>query len=303
MQRTGSDRDVADLVHLLSGGDHAADLGGDLEELHERQAAGVAGESTLGTASSFDVPRAAKLALLRGANHRVQLLDRRLVPAVGTDAANETLGGYADQSRRDAERLDANVFQSRDGAYRIVGVESREHQVARHRRLERDGRRFSISNLTDEQNVGVLAEHGPQHSGERQALFLIHLDLVDAAQPILDRVFDGYDVDRLSAPEIERRVERRRLSRSGRSGDEKDALLTHQKGLESLEHLGHEAQRLHRDLHRLLVEESHDDFLTDAGREHRHAERDLFAGHANLGAPILRAEALGDVEVGHDLDA
>jgi hypothetical protein len=39
----------------------------------------------------------------------VQLLDRCLEPAVGTNSADETLSGDADETGRDPEWLDADV--------------------------------------------------------------------------------------------------------------------------------------------------------------------------------------------------
>ncbi|HEX6161016.1 MAG TPA: hypothetical protein VF111_12670, partial [Thermoanaerobaculia bacterium] len=74
------------------------------------------------------------MSLLRGANHRMQLLNGRFVPTMRANAADEALGRYADQTCRDTERLDADVLETRDSANRVVGVQSRQHQVAGHRR-------------------------------------------------------------------------------------------------------------------------------------------------------------------------
>ena len=53
--------------------------------------------------------------------------------------------------------------------------------------------------------------------GEGQAGLGVDLHLVDAGQPVLDRVLDGDDVDLGLVDDVQRRVQRRRLARN-RSG-------------------------------------------------------------------------------------
>ena len=124
-------------------------------------------------------------------------------------------------------------------------MQCREHQVSGHRRLEGDGGRLLIADFSDEQDVRILTQHRTQHPGEREALLLVHLHLVDAAQSVLDRVFHGDDVHRLATARVERGVKGRRLSGTGWTRNQQNTLLTHQQRLESLEHLGHEAERTH----------------------------------------------------------
>ena len=303
VQSIGPQGESADLVGRLAGGDHAAQLRRNLEELDDRKATGVAGEPALGATSRLHVPRSPVHALLRGADHGVQLLDRSLVAAMGADSADETLGGDADETRRDPERLDADVGEARDRADRVVRMQRGEHEVSGHRGLERDVGRLLVTDFSDEQHVRILTQHRSQHPGEGETLLLVHLHLVDAAQAVFNGVFHGDDVHRFAAARVEGGVEGRRLSAPGRTGDEQNSLLAHEERLESLEHLRHEAERAHRDLHRLLVEQTHHDFFADARRKHRDAERHLLSVHAHFRATVLRAETLGDVQIGHDLDA
>ena len=52
-----------------------------------------------------------------------------------------------------------------------------------------------------------------------------------------------------------------------------------------------------------LVEDTHHDRFAVHRRHGRYAQVDFLALHAQADAPVLRQAALGDVEVGHDLDA
>ena len=51
------------------------------------------------------------------------------------------------------------------------------------------------------------------------------------------------------------------------------------------------------------VEHAHDDALAEHRRQHADAQVDRVAADVQLDAAVLRQAALGDVEVGHDLDA
>ena len=59
--------------------------------------------------------------------------------------------------------------------------------------LHRDLRGFLITNFTDENDVRVMAQDRAQAARECKAGFFIDLDLIDAFELILDRVFNGDD--------------------------------------------------------------------------------------------------------------
>ena len=70
---------------------------------------------------------------------------------------------------RDEERLDAHVHQAADRARRVVGVQRRQHEVARQRRLDGDLRRLEVADFADQDDVRVLAQERAQRRGEVQA--------------------------------------------------------------------------------------------------------------------------------------
>ena len=57
------------------------------------------------------------------------------------------------------------------------------------------------------------------------------------------------------------------------------------------------------ELHRALVEDTHDDAFAVDHRDDRHADVDLAALHLQLDAAVLRQALLGDVQPRHDLQA
>ena len=68
--------------------------------------------------------------------------------------------------------------------------------MAGQRRLHRDLHGFEIADFADHDDVGVLPQDRAQKAGEIEPDLRLYLDLVDAGQLILDRIFDGYDVAR-----------------------------------------------------------------------------------------------------------
>ena len=140
----------------------------------------------------------------------------RLAAAVA-EAARETLGDDGLERRSDEERLDADLGETGDGARRVVGVQGREHEVAGQRRLDRDLRGLVVADLTDQHDIRVGSQDRPQRAGEREAGLRVHLHLVDAGHAVLDRVLDRDDVDLGLRDRVQRRVQRRRLARTGRA--------------------------------------------------------------------------------------
>ena len=93
------------------------------------------------------------------------------------------------------------------------------------RRLHRRQRGFQIADFTDHDHVGILPYDPLQQPVERQLDLRLHLNLIDAAQMVFDRVLDRDDLpaDRIQCQQ--RRVKRRRLPAAGRSGDQHDPIL------------------------------------------------------------------------------
>ena len=85
------------------------------------------------------------------------------------ELAREPLRDDAVERGRDQAGIDAHVFQPRDRARGVLGVQGAEHHVAGHRGLEGDVGRLVVADLADEDHVGVGAEDRAQAGGEREA--------------------------------------------------------------------------------------------------------------------------------------
>ena len=205
---------------------------------------------------------------------------------------------------RDQERLQAHVAQTGDRARRVVGVQRAEHHVAGQRRLHGDLGRFQVADLADQDLVRVLPQDGTQGRGERQADLVIDRALDDAVDVVLDRVFGGDDLVGDLVQLVESRVERGGLAGAGRAGDQDDAVgLVDQ--LAELRPASPAAMPtlFEVERHDGAVEHADDDAFAEHGRQDADAHVDRVAADVQLDAAVLRQAALGDVEVGHDLDA
>ena len=185
---------------------------------------------------------------------------------------------------------------------RVGGVERREHEVTGERGLHRDASGLDVSHLADEDHVGVLAQDGLQTAGERDVGLLVDLDLVDAGEDVLDRVFDGRDVALGIGDLVQRRVERGGLSAAGRAGQDHHAERRPDQPREVGLGLGREPEGSELEQGAAAVEQPQDDLLApDRGHgRDPDVERSTVDGHLDLA--VLRSPTLDDVHLGHDLD-
>ena len=247
-----------------------------------------------------------------------QLVGRVRVPAQGlelrllrdislralvAEPAGQALGDDAVEGAADEEGLDAHLDQTGGGRGGVVGVQGGEHEVPGEGGLDGDGRRLPVADLTQKDDVRVRAQDGAQGHGEVQPRLDVDLHLVDSGQPVLDGVLDRDDVLGHVVDCVQRRVERGRLARARRPGDEDGAIGLAVGGLVALEGVGQEAQVGQVEQGRTLVEDPHDHLLAVDGREGGDTKVDGLAGDHARHAPVLGHAALGDVEVGHDLQA
>ena len=103
---------------------------------------------------------------------------------------------------------------------------------------------------------------------------------------------------------VERGVERGGLAAAGRAGHEDDAVGQLRRSDESLR----VRPRVHAELVDVelddgAVEHAHDAALAEHRRQDAHAQFDRVAADVEFHAAVLRQTALGDVELGHDLDS
>ena len=100
------------------------------------------------------------------------------------------------------------------------------------RGLNRNLGGFVITNLTDHNDVRVLAHDGTQPRGKAEADLGFDVDLVDTAQLVLDRVLDGNDLFVGRVDFVQSPVQCGRLSAPGRSRHQDHAVGLGNHGLE-----------------------------------------------------------------------
>ena len=171
------------------------------------------------------------------------------------------------------------------------------------RGADRDLRRLEVAGLTDEDDVGVLAQEGAQRRREGPAHAVVDLHLVDALQVVLDGILGRHDVVLGRIDRVDGRIERGRLARARRPRDEDHAVRLVDRPGELLQAPLVEAELREVELQRVLVEDPEDRLLAEDRRQGRHAKVDLAGAVPELEAPVLRHAALGDVQVRHDLEA
>ena len=108
-----------------------------------------------------------------------------------------------------------------------VGVQGGKGQVTGFGDTQRRLDRLQIAHLTDQHDVGVLTQRGPQ-CGRKGHRIGMQLALIDQAalvrMQVFDRIFDRDDVFMaLSVDLVDHRRDRRRLTGTGRAGDEHQA--------------------------------------------------------------------------------
>ena len=111
-----------------------------------------------------------------------------------TDLSNQSLSDDRFDGRGQQEAFHAEVGESQHGAGCVIGMQRREHEVTGQRCLNRDLRGLEVSNLTDEDDVGVLTQERTQQRREGQILIGVHLALDEAVDVVFHRVFGRQDL-------------------------------------------------------------------------------------------------------------
>src|SRR5215471_4363681 len=227
---------------------------------------------------------------------------------MSANLAHETLRQDAVQGRDEVIELDLHVQETSQNVHDVVRMDRRENQMAGQGGLHRDLSGLFVADLTNHDLVRVMTQDRAETPRERQAFFLVDRDLGDAAQLILDGIFDRHDLvlDRLDLRQA--RVQRRRFSRTRRAGHENhpvwlaDELAQFLLGLEvESEHL--QVQTLELRVGRFLVEDPDDRVFAVNRRHDGDAKIDRTTAHPELEPPVLRYPLFGDVELRHDFDA
>src|SRR5215475_12147951 len=92
------------------------------------------------------------------------------------------------------------------------------------RGLDGDLSRLNVTNLTDHDDIRVLAKDRPQPRGKGQLNLRIHLHLPNAPQLILNGVFDGNDIFVTGVNPTECSVQRGCLAGTGGSSHQHDTM-------------------------------------------------------------------------------
>src|SRR5438094_951106 len=144
--------------------------------------------------------------------------------AVWTNRAHESLRDERLDHRSEQKRLHIHIEQARDAADGIIRVQRAENKMTRHRRADRDVRRFDVANLTNHHNVRVLPQNVTETFGKGQIDLRLNVDLGHARQPIFHRLFDGDDAPLNGIDAAQEAIKRRRFSAASRAGEKKDSV-------------------------------------------------------------------------------
>src|SRR5688572_3791923 len=218
---------------------------------------------------------------------------------LGTLRANQSHQALRHDAEDDAggnAALDTQFGQARHGGYRVVGVQRGEHQVACHGRVYRCFCRLGVANLTNKDDVRILAENCAKHARERQPGTLVGLDLRDAVDFVFDGILNRYDIQRFVTELVNQSIERGCLAAARRTDHKKDSLrpsnprsqLVFERFWKS------DIGERHRGLRTL--EEANNDLLAPPRWQRRHACV-VGAGSFRVDVSVLRNTALRHIEV------
>src|SRR5262249_40036433 len=147
--------------------------------------------------------------------------------------------------------------------------------------------RLQVANLTDQDDIRVLPQDRPQRGCKGQLNISIDRALADAIDFVLDGVFRRDDFVLNGVQLAEGRVERCRLARTSRPGDQDDAVGLVNQLAEAGQH-----GRLQTDLFQVevdhgAVEHADDHALAEHGRQYTHTEIDWVAANHQFDTAVL----------------
>ena len=226
-----------------------------------------------------------------------------LFMAVTTNPPHQPLGDDGAQGTGHQIARSPHIHQSQGAGDRIIGVQGRQHQVTGHGAAQADFDRLLIAHLPHQQDVRVLPQGGPQYGGKIQTDLRVDLNLVDARQAVLHRVFDR---DHLVSGLIqlgEGSVQGGGLAAPGGTGDHYHAVRAPQLTTETLQQQLRHPGVVQRQQARRLIQQTHDHGFAVLHRHGRHPHVDLMTPDPHVEPAILRQPLLGDVETRQQLQA
>ena len=173
--------------------------------------------------------------------------------------------------------------------------------MAGERRLDSDLGRLLVTDLTDQDDVGVLAKDGSQAVGKADIRHFVDLALVDVVEHVLDRILDGHDVADLLVELVDRGIERRRLTTAGRTGHDHHSVRRMEHAVILRISALRESELRQGDQRAAPVEQPHNQLFAPNGLDGRHPHVELSTINVHADLAVLRPPPLNDVHTGHDL--
>ncbi len=183
-----------------------------------------------------------------------------------------------------------------DGAGCVVGVQRRQHQMPGECRLNGHFSGLQVANLADHDDIRVLSHQRAHAGGKAQFDVVLHLHLVEGRLDHLDGVFDGAQVDLGGRQFLEGGVQRGGFTRTGRAGDQNDAVGLAGHFLPATQVITGKTQLVEVLEQHLGVEDPHHHFFAERRRQRRQAQLHFaILGCGGLDPPVLWFAFFGDV--------
>src|SRR2546426_603380 len=182
-------------------------------------------------------------------------------------------------------------------------MQRREYQVAGQSRFDRNFSGLLIACFTDEDHIRILPQEGAKNAGEIEPNLFVRLDLAEAGEIVLNRIFSRRDVDLVGVDFVQRTVERGRLTGTRRPCDVDDAvrLVDHPAQLVDGRLMNNDfVQRQQRSA---LVQDTHHDLFTELGGYRGNAEIDAAIIDLDGNTAVLGKPAFGNIQFGKNLEA
>ena len=138
--------------------------------------------------------------------------------------------------------------------------------MTRQRGLNGNLSRLAIAHFTDHDDVRVLAQDRAQRTGKAESDLLVHLNLVDAFQLVLDRLFHGNDFVGTGVQLGQCGVQGGGFTRAGGAGDEQNTVRARQQQIKALQVVGGKAHGFQAVTHAGAVQHAHNDAFAVHGR-------------------------------------
>ena len=217
--------------------------------------------------------------------------------------AHQPLCQHTQQGGIDEVRRHPQLHHAGDGAGRIVGVQGREHQVARQRSLDGHLGGLQVTDFAHHDDVGVLPHERAQAFGKIEVELRLHLGLIEAGLDHFDRVFHRAHVDLFGRYALQGGVQRGGLARACGPRHQDDAVRPLDQRLPALRIVLRKAQGV-QVLDRVVgVKNAHDHLFAKRRGQGRQAHFHLFAPLVpRLDAAVLGAALFHHVDAAQQLD-